>query len=161
MTSLLEYVSILDLLPHPDGGYFKETGRSSQVTKSATGLDVPLFTNIHFLLVEKHPSFYHQIKSDEVWYYHDGQTLTVHCIFPNGDYKEVKLGRDVKNGEVLQFEVPSGVIFASSVEKEWALVSCMVSPGFDFREFRSFSRAELLEKFPEHEESINKLTRDE
>lgn len=157
--SLEKYVSSLELTPHPEGGYYKETGRCSQKITSATGLEVPLFTNILFVLTQENPSRFHQIQSDEVWYFHDGKPLTVHCIYPDGEYKAVKLGRDVENGEKLQFEVPKGVIFGSSVDDEWALVSCMVSPGFDFREFKLFSRRELLDLYPSHKDIITKLTK--
>ena len=54
--------------------------------------------------------------------------------------------------------MPRGVIFGLSVDEDWALVSCMVSPGFDFREFYLFEEEELLEKFPQHAEIIKKLT---
>lgn len=159
--SLEKYVSHLDLQPHPEGGYYKETGRCTQMIESATGLQVPLFTNILFVLTHENPSRFHQIQSDEVWYFHDGKPLTVHCIYPDGEYKAVKLGRDVENGELLQFEVPKGVIFGSSVDNEWALVSCMVSPGFDFREFKLFTRSELLQQYPDHQKIIMELTRDD
>lgn len=159
--SLEQYISHLQLQPHPEGGYYKETGRCLQTITSATGIEVPLFTNILFVLTHENPSRLHQIQSDEVWYFHDGKPLTVHCIFPDGEYKAIRLGRDVANGEVLQFEVPKGVIFGSSVDDEWALVSCMVSPGFDFREFKLFTRTELLQQFPKHQEIITKLTRND
>lgn len=155
---LEKWINALDLQAHPEGGYYKETGRAKQTIVSATGLEVPLYTNIHFLLEDKNPSRFHQIQSDEVWYYHDGMPLTVHCIYPDGEYKAVKLGRNPEEGHLLQFEVPKGVIFASSVAKDWALVSCMVSPGFDFREFHLFKEQELLDRYPQHAEIIKKLT---
>lgn len=159
--SLQKYVSLLGLASHPEGGYYKETGRCKQTIVSATGLEVPLFTNILYVLTQEIPSRFHRIRSDEVWYFHDGMPLTVHCIYPNGEYKAVNLGKDVENGEVLQFEVPKGVIFGASVDNQWALVSCMVSPGFDFREFKLFTRNELLGLYPENEEIIVKLTSDD
>lgn len=153
-----QYVKGLELQPHPEGGYYKETGRAKEIIKSNTGLEVPLFTNILFLLEDKNPSRFHQLQSDEVWYFHDGKSLTVHCIFPDGEYKAVRLGKNIEQGEKLQFEVPRGVIFGSSVEEDWALVSCMVSPGFDFREFRLFTEKELTDLYPQHVEIIKKLT---
>ncbi|KAK8442516.1 hypothetical protein ACI3LY_002301 [Candidozyma auris] len=153
-----KWIQTLTLQPHPEGGYYAETGRSKKTIISEIGLDVPLFTNIHFLLEDKNPSRFHRLCSEEVWYFHDGEPLTVHCIYPNGEYKAVKLGRNPDAGEVLQFEVPRNVIFGSTVEKGWALVSCMVSPGFDFREFQLFSEEELLQVYPEHSAIIKRLT---
>lgn len=153
-----KWIETLKLQPHPEGGFYNETGRSKIITKSETGLDVPMFTNIHFLLEDKNPSNFHRLNSEEVWYFHDGKPLTVHCIYPDGEYKLVKLGKNPNAGEVVQFEVPRGVIFGSSVDEDWALVSCMVSPGFDFREFYLFERSELLDQYPQHAEIINRLT---
>lgn len=153
-----KWIKALGLAAHPEGGYYKETGRSEQTITSATGLEVALFTNILFLLEENNPSRFHQIQSDEVWYFHDGEPLTVHCIYPDGRYEAVKVGKNPEAGEVLQFEVPKGVIFASSVEKGWALVSCMVCPGFDFREFKLFTEKELLDVYPQHKDIIKRLT---
>lgn len=111
-----------------------------------------------FILEDKNPSNFHRLHSDEVWYFHDGDSLTVHCIYPDGEYKAVKLGK--AEGEVLQFEVPKGVIFGSSVDQGFALVSCMVAPGFDFREFYLFKEKELLDLYPAHGDIIKKLTKE-
>lgn len=153
-----QWVKRLALEPHPEGGFYRQTGASSTVVKSATGLDVPLYTNILFILEDKNPSNFHRLHSDEVWYFHDGDSLTVHCIYPDGEYKAVRLGK--AEGEMLQFEVPRGVIFGSSVDKGFSLVSCMVAPGFDFREFHLFKEKELLDLYPDHEAIIKKLTKD-
>lgn len=153
-----KWIKALNLQAHPEGGYYNETGKSKIITKSSTGLDVPLYTNIHFLLEDTNPSRFHRLQSEEVWYYHDGETLTVHCIYPDGEYKQVKLGKHPELGEVVQFEVPRGVIFGSSVETGWALVSCMVSPGFDFKEFQLFDRSDLLAQYPQHADIVKRLT---
>lgn len=154
---LEKWIKSLQLQAHPEGGYYRETGRSDQIIKSGSGLDVPLYTNIHFLLEDTNPSRFHQLQSNEVWYFHAGNPLTVHCIYPDGTYKAVRLGTNPET-DLLQFEVPKGVIFGLSVDEEWALVSCMVAPGFDFREFHLFKEQELLDKFPQHAEIIKKLT---
>ncbi|MEG0783241.1 cupin domain-containing protein, partial [Carnobacterium sp.] len=61
--------------------------------------------------------------------------------------------------EVLQAVVPKNVIFGSSIEEngDFAVVSCMVSPGFDFKDFELFTQAELLLNYPKHQEIIKKL----
>lgn len=158
MKDSAKWIEELNLLPHPEGGYYRETSRSPQIIKSNTGLDVPLFTNILFLLERSNPSKFHQILSAETWYFHDGNPLTVHCIEKTGKYSAVKLGKNPLNGEHLQFEVNKDTIFGSSVEEGYALVSCMVSPGFDFREFKLFKREELLNAYPQHSEIIKCMT---
>ncbi|KHE67774.1 cupin domain-containing protein, partial [Halobacillus sp. BBL2006] len=83
----------------------------------------------------------------------------IHMIHPDGKYEEVKLGLDFDQGEVPQFRVPKHTIFGSSVNEAdtFSLVSCMVSPGFDFEDFELFNKEELLEEYPDHREVINKL----
>src|SRR5699024_3908517 len=104
------------------------------------------------------PSHLHQLTADEVWYYHAGHSLTIHTISKSGEYEAIKLGTDVENGEVLQALVPKGTIFGSSVENEgeYALVSCMVAPGFEFDDFKLFTQDELIERFPQHEDIIRR-----
>ena len=76
------------------------------------------------------------------------------------DSIKINVGSDVLNGEHPQALVKGGEIFGSSVDTEnsYALVSCVVAPGFDFQDFELFNRAELIEQFPNHEEIITRLT---
>lgn len=147
------WIDHLKLERHVEGGYFRQVLKSD----SHHG-DRALYTSIYFLLEHGNPSHLHQLTADEVWYYHAGHSLTVHTISESGEYKAIKLGTDLENGEVLQALVPKGTIFGSSVENvgEYALVSCMVAPGFEFDDFKLFTQDELMEKFPQHEAVIRK-----
>lgn len=158
--SAQQWAKELNMQRHPEGGYYIETYKSDQTIKSNKGNDVALFTSIHFILEDTNPSNLHRIASDEIWYYHDGEPLTVHCIYPDGTYSATKLGKNSGEGEVLQYLVPKGTIFGSSVDKGFSLVSCMVSPGFIFEEFEIFKYDELVLEYPQHKEIIKRLTRD-
>lgn len=149
-------VEKLELLPHPEGGFYKETYRSNQTTSNGSR---NLMTSIYFLLTGKNFSRFHRIKSDEAWYFHEGSSLIVHEISEKG-YTQTKLGLDITNGEVPFHLVNSEVIFGSSVPQEdgYALVSCTVAPGFDFEDFELFDTQTLLNLYPEQEEIIRKLT---
>lgn len=149
-----KWIETLQLSAHPEGGYYREVIKSNQSLESGNAL----FTSIYFLLEKDNISHFHRIQSDEVWYYHAGQTLTVHMIYPTGEYKKVKVGPNVENGDVLQTLVPKGVIFASTVEgdNDYALVGCMCAPGFQFEAFELFTQDELLPLYPQHEEAIRK-----
>nr|WP_263314871.1 cupin domain-containing protein [Mammaliicoccus sp. Marseille-Q6498] len=149
-----EWIQLLDLTDHPEGGYYRETIKSNQVLND----DNALYTSIYFLLEKNNISHFHRIQSDEVWYYHAGDTLTVHMIHPNGEYEQVHIGTNIEDGDVLQALVPKGTIFASSVEGEndFALVGCMCSPGFQFEKFELFKQHELLEQYPQHDAIIKK-----
>lgn len=158
------WVSKLGLLPHPEGGYYKRTFRSTeQVSDQELTVQFEgtrkLYTSIYFLLTSNDVSHFHRLKSDELWYYHAGSPLTIHIIHENGSYEEIKLGMDLDNGEVPQALVPKNSIFGSSVMEEdtCSLVGCMVSPGFEFEDFELFTQAELIKKHPQHKEIIMRL----
>lgn len=151
-----ELVSSLNLLPHPEGGFYAETYRSHV---NVPGLDRQLMTSIYFLLTSSNCSRFHRIRSDEAWYFHEGSGLTVHEL-KNGTYKQTKLG-PVGNADQKPFHlVEAGSIFGSSVDSHegYALVSCAVAPGFDFRDFELFTFEQLASQFPEHHEIIRRLT---
>ena len=158
------FISKLGLTPHREGGYYKESIHSIE-TISDQDLIMSfegkrkLYTSIYFLLTSNDISHFHRLKSDELWYYHAGSPLTIHVIEENGDYKEIKLGLNVDKGEVPQALVPKNTIFGSSVmdADTFSLVGCMVSPGFEYRDFELFTQNELLLKYPQHKVVIRKM----
>lgn len=156
MKTFAAWQEMLGLSPHPEGGFYKRT-EESQAMIEIEGKTKRLYTSIYFLLTPTAPSHFHRLTADEIWYYHEGQALTVHCIFPNGDYQAVSLGKNLAAGERLHYLVPKGTIFGSTVAHDYALVSCVVVPGFEFSDFELFTQAELLKKYPQHQEIIKKL----
>lgn len=153
------YIEHLGLEPHAEGGYFRSSF-ASENTINANGSARKLYTSIYFLLGEKDISHFHRLKSDELWYFHGGDSLTVHVIDQEGRYHEYKLGLDIVNGEMPQIIVPRNSIFGSSVSEggTFSLVGCMVAPGFDYEDFELFTQDELLNKYPEHASIIRKLS---
>ena len=130
------YIKKLNLLPHPEGGYYRETYRS--MTRSEfMGFEGErsLATSIYFLLTDERASAMHRIKSDEIWYYHDGDALDIMMIDIKGNRSNVRLGKNLDENEVLQFVVPAGFWFGAKTTGVYSLVGCQVSPGFDFRDF--------------------------
>ena len=159
---VLEYVKLLDLKPHPEGGYYKETYRSPDLIEP-DGFEAKrnVSTGIYYLLESGSFSAFHRIKSDEMWHFYDGTDLSVYCIDDLGKLIVLKLGHNIKAGEQLQGVVPAGSWFASRVEAAngFALVGCTVAPGFDFRDFEMADRQELSSEFPQHADLIKILTR--
>ena len=149
-----------ELEAHPEGGWFKEVYRSKQNMLVNTIEERQVLTSIYFLLSTENVSKFHSIKSDELWYYHSGSALTVHCINPEGNYYQLKIGPDFNNGEQFQAIVPKGTIFGSTVDEpdKYSFVGCAVAPGFDFKDFKLFKESELMKRFPQHENIIKKLT---
>lgn len=161
-----EIIQHLQLLPHPEGGFYKEVYRSIG-TVPASALP-PAFdgernfsTSIYYLLQQGDYSAFHRIKSDEGWHFHAGGTLLIHCLSEKVGYTCLRLGNNLAGGDSFQHVVPAGVWFASepAPETRFVLAGCAVSPGFDFRDFEMAERVALLEKFPEHRKVIGRLCR--
>jgi predicted cupin superfamily sugar epimerase len=159
------WIETLGLKRHPEGGYFKETYRSSEViSKHALPArfngDRVFSTCIYFLLGQKEFSRFHAIQQDEVWHFYEGSSLTIHVIDQTGVYYTLRLGRDIEHGDCFQAVVRAGCWFAAAVNdtQAYALVGCTVAPGFDFADFEMADRDRLCKLFPDHKAIIEKYT---
>ena len=81
-------------------------------------------------------------------------------INEKGNYKLIKIGNNIKDGQFFQYVVPAGTWFSSEVEDKnsFSFCGCTVSPGFDFRDFEMPKRKKLLSKFPNQQKIISRLT---
>lgn len=166
MKSAQQIIDRLNLEPHPEGGYFKETYRSADMVRedclsSNYSGSRNFSTSIYFLLTPDIFSAFHRINQDEAWHFYDGSPIDLHCISPEGIHEQIIIGKDIGNGQVPQYVVPGGYWFASRVlnNEGWALCGCTVSPGFDFADFELAKRSGLTEQFPQHKAIITELTR--
>ena len=160
------WIDKLELSPHVEGGYFKETYRSGEnIDKQALperfSDDRSFCTAIYFLLHNNDFSAIHRIKQDELWHFYIGDPLIVHIIDRQGNFSQIKLGMNLDDGEVLQAMVPYGVWFGANLQgpDTFALVGCTVAPGFDFSDFEIAERDVLVDLYPEHRQIIEQLTR--
>ncbi len=161
------WIDRLNLIAHPEGGYYRETYRS-QLSIAREALP-PQFTGsrlvstaIYFLLDGENFSAFHRLRSDELWHFYSGSPITVYFIAPDGGYSEIQLGSDPDAGEALHAVVKAGCWFASRVRdsKSFALAGCTVAPGFDLADFELGKREELVRLYPQHRNLIESLTRD-
>ena len=159
------FVKNLEMIAHPEGGFYKEIFASAEnISNRELNVEFEgsriLWTSIYFLLRDGEVSNFHRLKSDEMWYYHSGSPLTIYMISPEGELTSEQLGLNIEKGEKPQVLVPKNYIFGSAMNNAgYALVGCMVSPGFEFKDFELFKRNFLLEKYPEYKETIIKLTK--
>lgn len=128
---------VLDLEPHPEGGWFRQTWASPVAVTLADGRVRSTATLIYFLLPAGEASAWHRVASDEVWIAHDGAVVIEFGGFDAqpGICEAHVVGLDLKAGELPQVLVPAGVWQRTRPSEEDALVSCLVSPGFDFDDF--------------------------
>lgn len=160
------WIEKLQLEPHPEGGYFRQTYRSGvMIAREAMppgfGGARAASTAIYFLLEDENFSAFHRLRSDEMWHFYAGSPLVVEVIEPAGTRSTILLGDGPDAGHVFQAVVRAGRWFASHVAdwNGWALVGCTVSPGFDFEDFEMAKREELVRQLPQHRELIERLTR--
>lgn len=159
--NVTELIEQLQLAPHPEGGYFRETYRAAE-SVGATALfrrftgERSISTAIYFLLEAGQCSHLHRIRSDEVWHFYAGDPLDVMEIDGAGELKVTRIG----TGGVYQHVVPAGVWFGAAPAEggRFALVGCTVAPGFDFADFELADRAALLREYPRHQDWIRRLT---
>jgi predicted cupin superfamily sugar epimerase len=124
-----DVIRLLDLQPHPEGGYFRETFRDPrQIDGRAAS------TAILFLLARGERSHWHRIDAVEIWHYYAGAPLALSVV--NGASEEIiRLGADIHADEVPQITVPARAWQAAESLGDWTLAGCTVAPGFEFSGF--------------------------
>ncbi len=161
------WIKHLQLLAHPEGGYYKEIYRSNELIKQQYlperfVEDRCYSTSIYFLLNEPNFSAFHRIKSDETWHFYQGTSLTIYMISETGTLSSIIIGDNPENNEHLQYTIPYNTWFAAKVNvtNSFTLCGCTVAPGFDFADFDLGKKDELLSLFPQHNKLISELTLD-
>ncbi|MDQ4129541.1 MAG: cupin domain-containing protein [Actinomycetota bacterium] len=183
----MRLIRALDLAPHPEGGYYRETFRAEHVVEAFPGGQRAASTAIYYLLPAGSFSALHRVRWDEAWHHYGGDPVDLHLFEPSragdrrspggrgveagdrrspggrenlGDYRVVRLGSRWDAGERPQHVVPGGVWQAAvTIGDRFALCGCTVAPGFDFADFELASRADLLDRFPGQRAVIASLTR--
>jgi predicted cupin superfamily sugar epimerase len=153
-------VAELELSPHPEGGFYRETWRAPLVVEGLPQGARAAHTAIYFLLPAGTFSALHRVASDEVWHHYDGDPVELHLLDGAGTHRIEVLGRDLGRGERPQHVVPAGV-WQAAVPRgtRYALCGCTVAPGFDFADFEMPPREVLLARYPQHDELVARLTR--
>ncbi|MEO1066681.1 MAG: cupin domain-containing protein [Pseudomonadota bacterium] len=129
--SAKDIIRALDLKPHPEGGYFRETFRDDDAADGRA-----LSTAIYYLLDVGDCSAWHRVNdAAEVWHFYAGAPLSL-TVSPDGhDATAYRLGPNIDFGERPQVIVPKGWWQTAESLGEWTLVGCTVAPGFEFSGF--------------------------
>ena len=151
MTDLPHWARQLDLVPHPEGGWYRETWRSTlNVPRAALPPEYPgprsAGTAILFLLMPGQQSSWHTVRGTELWLFHRGSPLLLEVGPERATADTLVLGADIAAGEQPQLLVPPGhwqrarpqtrrAERRGNTDDEPTLVSCVVVPGFDFADF--------------------------
>jgi hypothetical protein len=143
-------IEVMGLLPlEMEGGWYRETYRSSQATA------------IYYMLTAGTFSAMHKLKSDELWHFYIGDPVRILVLDEDAGASAVTLGTDLPAGQRPQVIVPGGAWQGARLIEggEGALMGTTMSPGFEQSGFELASRDELIERFPLQREMIESLTR--
>jgi len=127
-----ELIERLELLRHPEGGWYAEIHRSNETVLRADGARRSAGTLIYFLLEAGDCSRWHRVAATEHWTHVAGGPLALHRF--GGKHSVATLG-DVSAGYTPALTVAPDVWQAALPLGDWTLVTCAVSPGFDFADF--------------------------
>ena len=159
-------MSMLNLSPHVEGGYFCETYRSNEEIPSS---NLPgryngercFGTAIYYMLTADSFSAMHKLRTDEVFHFYLGDPVEMLILNPDGTGRVLLLGPDILNGMQPQVVVPrdtwQGLRLLSG--GNYALLGTTVAPGFEFADFITGERDELIGQYPDFRDYITSLTR--
>jgi len=161
------WINKLDLIRHPEGGYYKQTYKADELIPLDAlphrfTFDHSYSTCIYYLLNKTDFSAFHRISQDELWHFYYGSPITIHIIDPADNYYySEKVGINPEKDEFPQSIVKAGYWFAAEVndKNSFSLLGCTVSPGFEFEDFELADRKKLIKIYPQHKNLISKFTR--
>lgn len=144
-----ELISLLNLEPHPEGGYFRQVYRSvAQVDPVDERSSRAALTTIYFLLQGGDRSCWHQVTSDEVWHFYEGDSLELFCATEDFSQVERHLLGPVAGESCPVHVIPPHHWQAARSTGAYTLVGCTVGPGFEFSDFR------MLNQLPSQAEAL-------
>lgn len=130
-SSATELIRQLELQPHPEGGWYRETWRAPAPDGARASA-----TCIYFLLEEGQRSHWHKVDASEIWLWHAGSPVVLSTsLTDTGPVVDIMLGGDILAGETPQHLIEPDRWQSAHASAGWALVSCIVSPGFEFDGF--------------------------
>ncbi|CAK9205156.1 unnamed protein product [Sphagnum troendelagicum] len=188
-TTATEMCKLLNLVPHPGGGFYKESFRDSDISLSADSLpprykvERPVSSAIYFLMPAGTVSCIHRIPCTELWHFYAGDPLTVFELDEEGNMKHIVLGIDIAAGQTPQYKTKPMVWFGAYPTKDiaefpedgsnplvkaaprdpeyhYSLIGCTCAPAFQVEDCDLATRSELLALHPEAHEFIEYLTKD-
>lgn len=155
-----------NLVAHPEGGFYIRIDESPKMVPVSERYSGELirreFTKINFLLVKNDYSAWHRLKSNEIWRFKEGTSITLYIISKTSphDILEIKIGDPAKESDAIQeYEIEYDQWFAAKVNDghSYCYVECEVRPGFLFKDYQLGKKEDLLEQFPQHSVLINLL----
>jgi predicted cupin superfamily sugar epimerase len=132
MTTAKELIEALELAPHPEGGWYRETWRSA-----AEPGERPAATAVYYVIEPGQRSHWNRVDADEMWLWHAGDSLDLFTAeSDSGPVRTVRLGGRIGEGEQPQVIIPKGQWQSAALpdggDAGYAFLSCIVAPAFEF-----------------------------
>jgi len=165
MRTYQSIIERLNLLPHPEGGYYRRQWQSAQeaeVTDDNGKVLHPrrsIGSGIIYLLPSHEVSAWHRLSCDEMWHLYLGSKLNLYILDNKLGLRHHCLGTDLERGELPQFSIPKGSWFCAEVadEDSFSLCGCTLWPSFSYADFELADPDELIKAYPAHEDLILRI----
>ena len=118
-----EIIKKLQMIPHPEGGHFKELYRDSNVSL------------IYYLLKKDEKSHWHRLKNNEILHFYNGDPLKLLISKDGKNIEEIILNNKINNDQIFHYIVKAGTWFSMESQGEYSLIGCTVVPPFDYDDF--------------------------
>ena len=160
MSEASNYIKKFGMRPHHKHRFYVRSGRSEKTfIPEHFKTERPYWDSIYYLLEPGQILRFHHLNCDELWFYHDGDSMTLHYITEDRQLVSRKLGANIDAGESPFLAIPAGVIFGAEASwDKYSLVSCVTVPGMLQEDFNVCDREDLTAKFPQLADIITRLT---
>jgi uncharacterized protein len=161
-------IKLLNLKPHPEGGYYAETYRSKELIAMEALPDRysgprSYGTAIYYLLTPQTFSAIHRLATDEIYHFYLGDPVELIRLEPDGSGRLILLGDDVAGGMQVQAVISRGTWQGARLFEggKYALLGTTVAPSFEFVDFEAGRRSDLILAYPSFRDIIIALTRED
>ena len=118
-----EIIKKLQMIPHPEGGYFKESYRNENISL------------IYYLLKKNEKSHWHRLTKNEILHFYNGDPLKLLISKDGKNIEEIILNNKINNDQIFHYIVKAGNWFSMESQGEYSLIGCTVAPSFDYDDF--------------------------
>jgi predicted cupin superfamily sugar epimerase len=162
-----EVKQLLQLTPlELEGGFFRETYRSrwqvaAEYLPEGTHGSRSIGTAIYYMITPESFSTLHRLPGTEIFHFYMGDPVVMLQLHPDGLSRTVTLGTDLGNGQESQVVVRGNIWQGCRLAEggKWALMGTTMSPGFDYADYETGVREELISQYPDVAEMIREYTR--
>ena len=130
-----EIIKKLQMIPHPEGGYFKESYRNENISL------------IYYLLKKNEKSHWHRLTKNEILHFYNGNPLKLLISKDGKNIEEIILNNKINKDQIFHYIVKAGTWFSMESQGEYSLIGCTVAPPFDYDDFELAPKDWKPEKF--------------